>query len=47
MHVFADLGMSPMANAYLKPEKLGRMEPFYPLRALVCDGCLLVQLEDY
>jgi SAM-dependent methyltransferase len=46
-HVFADLGMSPLANSYLKPEELGQMEPFFPLRALVCARCLLVQLEDY
>ncbi|MDR7471112.1 MAG: class I SAM-dependent methyltransferase, partial [Armatimonadota bacterium] len=26
---------------------LDRMEPFYPLRLLVCDRCFLVQLEDY
>jgi SAM-dependent methyltransferase len=46
-NVFADLGMSPLANAYLSEEQLGQMEPFFPLRALVCDNCLLVQLEDY
>jgi len=46
-HVFADLGVSPVANAYLSPEALGQMEPFYPLRAFVCSECLLVQLEDY
>jgi SAM-dependent methyltransferase len=46
-HVFADLGMSPLANSYLSAEELGQMEPFYPLRALVCDSCFLVQLEDY
>jgi SAM-dependent methyltransferase len=46
-HVFADLGMSPLANAYLSEEQLGQMEPFYPLRALVCHECFLVQLEDY
>ena len=46
-HVFADLGMSPLANAYLSEEQLGQMEPFYPLRALVCHNCFLVQLEDY
>jgi SAM-dependent methyltransferase len=45
--VFADLGMSPMANAYLPPERANAMEPFYPLRALVCDMCKLVQLEEY
>ncbi len=45
--VFADLGMSPLANSYLPPEHLNRMEPFYPLRAFVCDTCLLVQLEEF
>jgi SAM-dependent methyltransferase len=46
-HVFADLGMSPLANAYLTAEQANAMEPFYPLRALVCERCLLVQLEEY
>ncbi len=45
--VFADLGSSPLANSYLPPERLGAMEPFYPLRALVCDRCFLVQLEEF
>jgi SAM-dependent methyltransferase len=46
-HVFADLGMSPLANSYLAPDQRARMEPHYPLRALVCDRCFLVQLEEY
>ena len=46
-HVFADLGMSPLANSYLGPEQLAGMEPFYPLRAYVCSSCLLVQLEEF
>ena len=45
--VFADLGMSPLANSYLPPEGANAMEPFYPLRALVCRSCFLVQLEAY
>jgi SAM-dependent methyltransferase len=45
--VFADLGMSPLANAYTRPEDGQRMEPFYPLRALVCESCFLVQLEEF
>jgi C-methyltransferase C-terminal domain/Putative zinc binding domain/Methyltransferase domain len=45
--VFADLGMSPLANSYLSPEQGNGMEPFYPLRALVCEGCFLVQLEEF
>lgn len=45
--VFADLGMSPLANSYLPPERSNAMEPFYPLRALVCEQCFLVQLEEF
>jgi len=45
--VFADLGMSPLANSYLSPEQGHGMEPFYPLRALVCESCSLVQLEEF
>ncbi|HLY49391.1 MAG TPA: class I SAM-dependent methyltransferase [Solirubrobacteraceae bacterium] len=45
--VFADLGMSPLANSYLTPEQANAMEPFYPLKAFVCSSCLLVQLEEF
>ncbi|MDQ3609403.1 MAG: class I SAM-dependent methyltransferase [Actinomycetota bacterium] len=45
--VFADLGMSPLANSFLSPEQANGMEPFYPLRALVCERCFLVQLEEF
>jgi SAM-dependent methyltransferase len=43
----ADLGMSPLSNSYLSPADLDGMEPFYPLAALVCERCLLVQLPAY
>ena len=46
-HVFADLGMSPLANSYVAPERANAMEPFFPLRALVCSHCFLVQLEEF
>ncbi len=46
-HVFADLGSSPLANSYLSREHVGGMERFYPLRALVCECCFLVQLEEF
>ena len=42
-----DLGASPLANSYLTAEQVSAMEPFYPLRALVCARCFLVQLEDF
>jgi SAM-dependent methyltransferase len=46
-HTFADLGMSPISNNYLSEEELGTMERFYPLHALVCGQCFLVQLEEF
>ena len=45
-HVFADLGTSPLANSYLRPEQLLQPESFYPLVAYVCASCYLVQLEE-
>ena len=44
---FCDLGMSPPSNSYLAAEQLRKMEAFYPLHAYVCEGCLLVQLEQF
>lgn len=41
---FVDLGAQPLANAYLAPDRLDEMEPFFPLHVRVCDSCLLVQL---
>ena len=45
-HTFVDLGMSPLCESYVPPERLGAMEPFYPLHVRVCEHCLLVQLEE-
>jgi 2-polyprenyl-3-methyl-5-hydroxy-6-metoxy-1,4-benzoquinol methylase len=44
---FVDLGLSPLANAFVKPEQLHQMETFYPLHVRVCDRCLLVQLDEF
>jgi hypothetical protein len=41
-----DLGLSPLANSYVAPERAGQPDPLYPLHARVCDACLLVQVED-
>ncbi len=40
-----DLGVTPLANSYLREEDLARPEPAFPLRAVVCPDCLLVQLD--
>ena len=44
---FANLGMSPLSNAFVSPEQAGAMEQFYPLHAFVCDACHLVQLDAF
>jgi C-methyltransferase C-terminal domain/Putative zinc binding domain/Methyltransferase domain len=44
---FVDLGMSPLANAYLRPQQMNSMEPFFPLRVWICDSCLLVQVPEF
>lgn len=44
---FADLGRTPVSNAFRHPEDQLRSEIFYPLHAYVCSSCLLVQLQDF
>jgi SAM-dependent methyltransferase len=46
-HTFVDLGMSPLCESYVPPERAGAMEPFYPLHVRVCEHCLLVQLDEF
>src|SRR5579872_2281847 len=46
-NTFVDLGMSPLCESYVPLEQLNSMEPFYPLRVLVCGQCRLVQLLEY
>ncbi|SON54426.1 hypothetical protein HDIA_0885 [Hartmannibacter diazotrophicus] len=45
--LLADLGATPVSNDYLRPEDRDGAEPYYPLRAFVCDECHLAQLEDF
>ena len=46
-HVQCDLGMSPLANSYVKFEHAHNAEKLYPLKVWVCDRCLLSQLEEF
>ena len=46
-HTFADLGLSPLANAYVSYEYSKRETFFYPLYAKVCSRCFLVQAEAF
>jgi SAM-dependent methyltransferase len=44
---FVDLGMSPLCESYIQPDRLDEMERFFPLHVRVCDRCLLVQLPEF
>src|SRR5215467_4568969 len=44
---FVDLGMSPLCESFLTADQINQMESYYPLHALVCGGCFLVQLQEY
>jgi hypothetical protein len=44
---FVDLGMSPLCESFLRGDQIDEMENYFPLRALVCDECFLVQLQEY
>jgi hypothetical protein len=44
---FADLGMSPLCESYLRADQLNQAESFYPLHVYVCEQCFLVQLQEY
>src|SRR6266404_5236631 len=46
-HTFVDLGMSPLCESFVAPDKLDAMEPYYPLHVFVCERCFLVQLKEY
>ncbi len=46
-HTFCDLGKTPLSNAYLTEEDLGKKEPFFSLHAFVCHRCFLVQVQEF
>ena len=43
---FVDLGFTPLSNSYLKKNML-KNEKKFPLHALICKKCLLVQLDEF
>ena len=40
-----DLGETPLANSYVAPERAHLPDPVFPLNAVVCERCHLVQLD--
>ena len=45
--IFADLGMSPLANSYVNSIESEVGEVFFPLKTFVCEKCFLVQLGEF
>lgn len=43
---FLDLGLSPLANRFLREDQLGEPEPRFPLDVHMCEACSLVQLLE-
>ena len=39
--------MSPLCQSQISEERLNAMEAFYPLKAMVCEQCWLVQLDEF
>jgi 2-polyprenyl-3-methyl-5-hydroxy-6-metoxy-1,4-benzoquinol methylase len=39
--------MSPLCESFVTADQIDQMEPYYPLHALVCRRCFLVQLKEY
>lgn len=44
---FVDLGMSPPCESFVPPDRIGFMEAYFPLHAMVCEECFLVQLPEH
>lgn len=42
---FLDLGFTPPADDFLRPDRLKEPETYYPLEVLICNDCNLVQLS--
>ncbi len=43
-HTLVDLGVAPLSNSYLSAGECQTVEPYYPLKVLLCTECWLVQL---
>ena len=45
--IVIDLGMSPLSNALIEPDRAADEEHVFPLRAYVCERCWLVQVPAF
>jgi hypothetical protein len=44
---FVNLGLTPLANSFLTEDAINKKEHMFPLHALLCTKCYLVQLEEF
>jgi SAM-dependent methyltransferase len=47
LYDFVDLGSSPLCESFLSAQQLDAMEPYYPLKVMVCGICFLAQVKEY
>lgn len=47
LELFVDLGHTAISNSFLTKENLNRPEVIYPLKAMYCRECFLVQVDEY
>jgi hypothetical protein len=46
LHLILDLGLQPLANALVEPDRLGEPEDKFPLEVMFCATCSLVQVNE-
>ncbi|MBN2308485.1 MAG: methyltransferase domain-containing protein [Candidatus Hydrogenedentes bacterium] len=47
LRMVLSLGTTPLANSNVSEERLSEPEPVFPLELLVCEDCMLAQLDEY
>lgn len=47
LEVFVDLGHTAISNSFLSKKQLNQPEVIYPLKAMYCQDCFLVQVDEY
>lgn len=47
LNLFVDLGHTAISNSFLTKEQLNQPEVIYPLKAMYCQDCFLVQVDEY
>ena len=46
LQLILDLGVTALANSFVKPGEVSADEPKFPLRLVLCSDCGLVQIDE-